>query len=112
MPSCVTVGINESDNIVTIVLILGVTLAVTLIIIAYHLYLKHKEGKLHFKCPDIDWKAELLNTTTKKQKQEREERIAKLRAERERLSLSTDERPEPHSDEVEVHVNTGNERGY
>ena len=76
------VPVNLNQNIVTTVLILGVTVAVTLIYVLSQLIPKYRRGELSFSKIDFDWRAELLNQTPKKEKLRRAEEKARRDEER------------------------------
>lgn len=76
------VPVNLNQNIVTTVLILGVTVAVTLIYVLSQMIPKYRRGELSFSKIDFDWRAELLNQTPKKEKLRRAEEKARRDEER------------------------------
>lgn len=63
-----TVDANLSGNIVTAVLILGVSIGVALILVLSKVIPMVRSGELSFKTIEFDWRAELLNATPKKEK--------------------------------------------
>ncbi|KPI82835.1 hypothetical protein ABL78_8155 [Leptomonas seymouri] len=83
-PSAVPVPVNLSQNIVTIVLILGVSIAVSLIFVLSKLIPKLRRGELSFSKIEFDWRAELLNQTPTKEKVRRAEETARRNEERAR----------------------------
>ncbi|KAK7195915.1 hypothetical protein NESM_000524300 [Novymonas esmeraldas] len=65
------VPVNLGQNIVATVLILGVTIAVSLIYVLWKLIPKIRSGEVAFSKIEFDWRAELLNATPKKEKARR-----------------------------------------
>ncbi|KAK7195914.1 hypothetical protein NESM_000524200 [Novymonas esmeraldas] len=62
---------NVGRNVVVTVLILGVTIAVSLIYVLWKLIPKIRSGEVAFSKFEFDWRAELLNATPKKEKARR-----------------------------------------
>jgi hypothetical protein len=76
------VPVNLGQNIVTIVLVLGVTIAITVAFLLYKTIPKCRRGEIKFGKIEFDWRAELLNQTPKKEKARRAEEKARRDAER------------------------------
>ncbi|KPA82464.1 hypothetical protein ABB37_03526 [Leptomonas pyrrhocoris] len=70
------VPVNLGQNIVTTVLILGVTTGVTLVYVLTKLIPKMRRGEISLSKIEFDWRAELLNQTSKKEKARRAEEMA------------------------------------
>ncbi|KPI82636.1 hypothetical protein ABL78_8354 [Leptomonas seymouri] len=83
-PSAVPAPVNLNQNIVTIVLILGVSIAVSLIFVLSKLIPKLRRGELSLSKMEFDWRAELLNQTPTKEKARRAEETARRNEERAR----------------------------
>ncbi|CBZ30475.1 uncharacterized protein [Leishmania mexicana MHOM/GT/2001/U1103] len=65
------VPVNLRLNIITAVLILGVSLVLTLVYTLWKLLPRIRSGELSFSKFEFDWRAELLNQTPKKEKARR-----------------------------------------
>ncbi|KAL0506796.1 LOW QUALITY PROTEIN: hypothetical protein Q4I29_003238 [Leishmania shawi] len=98
------VPVNLSLNIVTTVLLLGVSIAVALIYALWKVLPKIRSGELSFSKIDFDWRAELLNQTPKKEKArfaaEKARRAAEMAHREEEMAANrycdTDEREVPY----------------
>ncbi|KPA82465.1 hypothetical protein ABB37_03527 [Leptomonas pyrrhocoris] len=76
------VPVNLNENIVTIVLILGVAIAIPLVYVLTKLIPKMRRGEILLSKIEFDWRAELLNQTSKKEKARRAEEMARRDEER------------------------------
>jgi hypothetical protein len=74
--------VNLGENVVTIVLVLGVAIAITVAFLLYKTIPKCRRGEIKLSKIEFDWRAELLNQTPKKEKARRAEEKARRDAER------------------------------